>query len=99
MSHLPLPDAALERRARRNAAARLGWMVHALVYVSVNGLLWAADVGRPGTHLGPWLGWGLGLALHGLAVWLVTGGAGVYDRLLARERARLATSAAAKDPW
>ena len=40
-------------------------------------------------YLGPLLGWGLGLAIHGLAVWLRTGGGGLYERQLQVERERL----------
>ena len=37
----------------------------------------------------PLLGWGLGLTLHGLAVWLRLGGGGLHERWLAQERERL----------
>ncbi len=44
----------------------------------------------------PALGWGLGLLLHGLGVWLALGGGGLQQRLLEQERARLASQ---RDPW
>ena len=80
---------ALERLARRRAGAKMGWFIHALVYVCVNaGLaLMAWHTGRA-WHLYPLAGWGLGLALHGLAVWLRTG-TGLHERLLQAERDRL----------
>lgn len=86
----PSSEPRLERLVRRRAAARMGWLVHALMYVCVNvGLaLLAWHTGRTWA-LYPLAGWGLGLAIHGLAVWLGTGGAGVHERLLQRERARL----------
>lgn len=37
----------------------------------------------------PALGWGLGLLIHGLVVWLVLGGGGLQQRLVAQERERL----------
>lgn len=82
-------DAARERLARRRAAAKMGWLIHALVYVCVNaGLaLVAWHTGRA-WHLYPLAGWGLGLAIHGLAVWLGSG-TDLHERLLEAERAKL----------
>jgi hypothetical protein len=87
------PDAHLERLARRRASAKMGWLVHALVYVCVNaGLaLVAWQTGRS-WHLYPLAGWGLGLAIHGLAVWLGGAGGGLHRRLLEVERAKLRRS-------
>ncbi|MDO5693544.1 MAG: 2TM domain-containing protein [Pseudomonadota bacterium] len=79
-----------ERLARRRAGAKMGWFIHALAYLCVNAglavLSWSA--GRA-WHVYPLLGWGLGLVIHGLAVWLCTGGGGLYERLLNHERQRL----------
>lgn len=91
--HCPTPehsDAAHERLARRRAAAKMGWFVHALVYACVNaGLaLVAWHTGRA-WHLYPLAGWGLGLAVHGLAVWL-SAGSDLHRRLLESERRKLA---------
>jgi len=88
----PIPAAGspetLERLARRRAGAKMGWLIHALVYACVNaGLaLIAWHTGRA-WHLYPLAGWGLGLAIHGLAVWL--GGSGMHERLLQAEREKL----------
>ena len=75
---------ALERLARRRVAAKMGWLMHALVYVCVNaGLaLIAWHTGRA-WHLYPLVGWGLGLA-----VWLGSG-TDLYQRLLEAERKKL----------
>lgn len=82
---------SIERLARRRAGAKLGWLIHASVYVLVNLMLvalsWAS--GR-GWAVFPLLGWGLGLAVHGAAVFLKTGGAGIYDRMVQAERQRVA---------
>ena len=81
----------LERRARRNVGARMGFAIHATVYVLVNaGLIAVAMFRTGGSHwpLFPALGWGIGLAIHGLAVFFST--SGVRDRLVERERRRLA---------
>ena len=80
----------LERQARRAAGAKLGWYIHALVYVCVN-LMLALLSSMSGKHWAvfPALGWGLGLAIHGLVVFFVTGGAGFHEKLIQRERERL----------
>jgi hypothetical protein len=85
----------LERTARRRAWLKMGWYTHATVYVAVNSML--ALIAASSGHnwaVYPALGWGLGLAIHGAVVWLITGGGGVYHRLLQRERAALQ-----RDPW
>ena len=80
----------LERQARRQAGAKLGWYIHALVYVCVNVML-ALLSATSGKHWAvfPALGWGLGLAIHGIVVFFVTGGAGFHEKLIQRERERL----------
>lgn len=85
-----LPSAALERLALRRARAKLGWYSHAAVYVLVNLLL--AFLSARNSHdwaVYPSLGWGLGLLLHGAAVWLKMPGSALHERLLQRERAAL----------
>ena len=81
----------IERLARRRAGAKMGWYLHALVYLCVNaGLaLIAWQTGRTWAVY-PLAGWGLGLAIHGLAVWLIGPGAALRERLVERERAALA---------
>ena len=90
-------NAALDRLARKRAGAKLGWYIHALVYVCVNVMLALMSV-MSGKHWAvfPALGWGLGLVIHGVVVFFVTGGAGLHERLIERERAALAAS---KDRW
>lgn len=86
----PLSDDAIERRARRRAGARMGWYVHALVFLAVNAALAFLSLSS-GRHwaIYPALGWGLGLLLHGVGVWIALGGGGLQDRLVAQERERL----------
>ena len=88
----PLTPEQIERIAHKRAGAKLGWYIHALVYVVVNLFLFALSSHAFGSR--PWsvfpvLGWGLGLALHGVAVFLLGEGSGVRQTLLERERARL----------
>ncbi len=86
----PLTDEQLDRLARRRAGARMGWYVHALVFLAVNGVLATLSFSS-GRHwaIYPALGWGLGLLIHGLVVWVVLGGGGLQQRLVAQERERL----------
>ena len=90
-------DASLEATARRRAGARMGWYVHAMVYLAVNTVLMliAFGTGR-NWAIFPALGWGLGLLLHGIGVWLSLGGGGLQQRLIDQERARLSSQ---RDPW
>ena len=96
-STLPDTDARIERLARKRAGAKMGWYIHATVYVAVNLMLvmLAAGSGRNWAVF-PALGWGLGLAIHGLVVFIVTGGAGLHERLVQQERQRLV---ARRDAW
>ena len=85
------PD-ELERLAHKRAAAKLGWYIHAMVYVVVNLFIFALSAyafGRRPWSVFPLLGWGLGLALHGVAVFMLGDGSSFRRRLLERERERL----------
>jgi hypothetical protein len=99
MSSAPITptDSDLERLARRRAGAKLGWYIHATAYVAINLVLvaLAASSGR-NWAIYPALGWGLGLAIHGLVVFLTTGGGGLHERLVRQERQRLLTQ---RDAW
>lgn len=87
----------IERQARRRAAMRLGWIIHAIAFIAVN-LLLAGLSATSGRHwaLYPALGWGLGLVIHGLVVYFLIGG-GLAQRLLEQERQRLAGTS--RDAW
>ena len=96
-SNRPLADAELERLARKRAGMRLGWLIHAGVFIAVNLLLATLSYasGR-GWAIFPFLGWGLGLAIHGAVVLAAMPGGSLMERLVQQERARLA---ARHDPW
>ncbi|MDH6593634.1 hypothetical protein M2165_003523 [Variovorax sp. TBS-050B] len=80
----------LERTARRRAGAKMGWYIHAFVYVLVNlGLVGLSASRGHNWAVYPLMGWGLGLLIHGAVVWSVATGGGLYDRLVARERRAL----------
>lgn len=97
MNATALQNPALEQLARKRARAKLRWYIHASVYITVNVLL-AALSAMSGRHWAvfPAIGWGIGLAVHGAVVFLVAGGAGLHERLIERERSRLASQS---DPW
>jgi uncharacterized membrane protein len=86
---MPLSD-AMEKLARKRAGMRMGWLIHATVFIAVN-LLLATLSYLSGRYWAvfPFLGWGLGLAIHGMVVLLALPGSGLYQRMLARERERL----------
>lgn len=108
MSH-PLFDAVspstppdpLEALAHQRVRARLGWLVHAVAFVLVNVFLWAistAGWGQRAWSVYPLLGWGLGLVLHGLAVFVVGPGSRLSERMVERERAHVRRSQAHTPP-
>ncbi|RYZ12170.1 MAG: 2TM domain-containing protein [Comamonadaceae bacterium] len=81
----------LDTQARRRAGAKMGWYIHASVYLLVNLGLVALATARGGDWaVFPLLGWGIGLMVHGFVVFVATAGNGFYDRLVARERQALA---------
>ena len=80
----------LERLARRRVKARLGWYTHATVYLLVIGglallVVWQGRL----WPVAPALGWGLGLLMHGLAVFVWGQGSDLQERMVRRERERL----------
>jgi hypothetical protein len=88
----PLLSEEMERMAQKRAGAKLGWYIHAIVYVLVNLFIFA--ISRYGFGSRPWsvyplLGWGLGLALHGVSVFVLGSSGGLRERLVQRERERL----------
>lgn len=92
-----LKSTDIDRLARKRADAKMGWYIHTLVYISVNLMLVLLSMVR-GRHWAafPVMGWGLGLAIHGVMVFFVTGGTGLHERLMKRERARLASE---REAW
>ena len=88
----PLSPEEIERLAHKRAAAKMGWYAHACVYVVVNAFLFLS--GSLGFHTRHWnlypaLGWGLGLTLHFISVFLMGKGSSFREQLVQRERDRL----------
>ena len=89
---LPLTSEEIERVAQKRAGAKMGWYIHAMVYLLVN--LFIFSVSRYAFGTRPWsvfplLGWGFGLAMHGLSVFVLGSGSGLRDSLVRKERERL----------
>ncbi len=85
-----MADDSVEARAKRRVARKLGFYVHALVFVLVNLGLFvrhlATDTHWPGPSL--W-GWGLGLAIHGLVTYVSLQGEGLRERMIREEIERM----------
>lgn len=92
MTHttIPLSAETLERLAQRRAKAKMGWYAHASVYLLVNLLLvtLSASSGRHWAVF-PALGWGLGLLVDGVSVFLLAGGSDLHARMVQAERNRI----------
>ena len=80
----------IDRLARRRVGARLGWLTHATVYLLVMGALTAFAFWQ-GRHppVAAAFGWGLGLAIHSLRVFVIGKGSAIRERMVDAERQRL----------
>ena len=97
----PTTPEEIERIAKKRAEAKLGWYTHAAVYVLVNLFLFVISADGLGSSRRPWsmfpvLGWGLGLVLHGVAVFVLGAGSNLRERMVQREREKLQNQ---RDPW
>lgn len=87
----------IDRIARKRANAKLGWYMHASIYLVVNVFLLALSLWQGKAWAAfPLLGWGLGLTIHGVSVWFAGAGSALRESLVARERQKLATQ---RDAW
>ena len=82
---------SIERRARRRVGLKIGFYVHALVFVLVNLGLYAMNSAIGGYRWStfPLWGWGLGLAIHGIVVFTRLQGEGLRRRMIDQETERL----------
>ena len=81
----------IEARARRRVGMKMGFYIHALVYVLVNLGLFAinAVAGSGRWHFWPLAGWGVGLAIHGIFTFIGLRGEGFRKRMIEAEIERL----------
>ena len=91
MSSKSPEEEALVARARRRVGMKMGFYIHALVYVLVNFGLWAiaTAAGRGAWNVWPLAGWGLGLAIHGIVTFIGVRGDGLRERMVEAEIQRL----------
>jgi len=84
-------DTSIEARARRRVARKMRFYIHALVFVLVNlGLYaWHAVNGSPRSMMLPLMGWGIGLAVHGIVTFVGLQGDGLRSAMLDKEVERL----------
>jgi hypothetical protein len=85
----------IERQARRRVGMKMGFYIHALVFVLVNVGLFALNLAVGGTRWAhfPAYGWAIGLAIHGIVVFARLQGYGLREAMLQREIERLRRSA------
>ena len=78
---------SLETRARRRVGRKMGFYIHATVFVLVNLGLFAINAVSDDPHWArfPLMGWGLGLAIHGLVTFIGLQGGGLRRSMLQRE--------------
>ena len=99
----------LDRIAHKRASRKIGWYMHAFVFVLVNlGLMAVAALSGKPWVIFPAFGWAMALIIHGLFVFVFMPGNGLREGMVARERARLTAMTATtgqtaqttqRDPW
>lgn len=88
----PKSPEEIDRIARKRAGAKLGWYAHASVYLLVNAVLFVVHsqgMGHRPWPIAPVLGWGLGVLLHGIAVFVLGAGSSLREGMVQKERERL----------
>ncbi len=91
-------DIALRRQARKRVEMKMGFLVHLMVFVCVNGglfLLGNLHGDERWTRV-PFWGWSLGLAIHGLVTLISLQGQGLRERMLDAEIKTLRERAASR---
>jgi hypothetical protein len=78
---------SLEARAQRRVRRKMGFLIHAFVFVVVNLGLFALNQlsGHPRAAHFPLMGWGLGLAIHGFVTLMSLQADGLRRRMLDQE--------------
>ena len=78
---------SLEARARRRVRRKIGFYIHAFVYLMVNLGLYALNqfTGELRWHQWPLMGWGLGLMIHGIVTFMSLYTEGWRRRMIANE--------------
>ncbi|MDE2419323.1 MAG: 2TM domain-containing protein [Burkholderiales bacterium] len=84
-----------ERLARKRAGRKMGWYIHATVFVLVNaGLALLSGWQGRSWAIFPALGWGIGLLVHGFVTFFSASGEQLHQTLVQQERDRIASGKA-----
>ena len=78
-------------RAKKRLEARRGFLAHLVVFALVNALLIVLNLASgTGEFWAKWplMGWGIGLAFHGLAVFVIGDRFAITDEMVERELGR-----------
>lgn len=77
----------IDRLARKSAGRKIGWYLHAVIFIVVNTGL-AVLSSSTGQHFAAAsaFGWGLGLLVHAAVVFLFPQGGAIREKLVQRER-------------
>jgi len=82
-----------ERLARKRAGIKMGWYIHATVFVLVNaGLALLSGMQGRSWAIFPALGWGIGLMAHGFVAFFSAPGTQLREALVQQERNRIASA-------
>lgn len=86
-----MTDEELLDRAKKRVGMKMAFYTHLLVFVCVNLGLYVINQVKGGQpwHMFPLLGWGIGLAAHGIVTFLSLNGEGLRERMLADEVEKL----------
>ena len=76
------------RSVGKRVDEKLGFYIHLATYILVNGLLIAIDLmTSPGTYwfIWPLIGWGIGVLVHGLSIFVFGDGLAIRQRMIDAE--------------
>ena len=88
-----MDDQEALRLAKRKVDAKIGFFIHAAIYVTVNAILAAINLTTtPGYLWFAWavFGWGIGLFFHGLSVYAFGEGSTLKQRMVESELSKQA---------
>lgn len=98
MGRSDLPADSLEARALRRVRRKIGFYIHATVFVLVHVCFGIAFlVGARSRPFFVW-GWAVGLGIHGLLTFLTVRGEGLRERMLRQEIERMRRERGDSDP-
>ena len=75
-------------RAKKRAEAKFGFYVHLSIYIVVNVLLVFINLTTSNSYLWfiwPLMGWGIGVFIHALLVFIFSGGSAIKEQMIEKE--------------